>query len=185
MKPPTLYIIGPTNSGKSTFLKAILAEHGPRIGLIEVGKVLRAKYPSEYFKGLNNPAHTAVEAWKIFTDSWDAYAAFGKEVIITDGQPRDTKQTLAVIERGVSGERQAFIHLWAPLEIRRARAELRDLGNEAALELSRQRLVNDEPANYNVLCMLLAANRCVVTPDTSAPGYTALGTYQEALEGAR
>ena len=40
----TIYGIGPTNAGKSTFLRAT-QRGNPAVGLIEVGKILRAKYP--------------------------------------------------------------------------------------------------------------------------------------------
>lgn len=164
--PILVYVIGPTNAGKSTFLAHV--GKFKHVGLVEVGKMMRAKYPPSHFAGQSNPAHTAAEAWQMYLDGVEAHKAAGKSGIYIDGQPRDTKQTLELLR--VPYRNRVFLHLWAPLEVRQARAEARDKDDPAKLELSRQRLVNDDPQVYNVVSRLEASHsERVVHVDTSAP----------------
>lgn len=170
------YVIGPTNSGKSTFLH--FAGVQPGVGLIEIGKMMRAKYPPDYFQGQCNPAHTAVEAWQMFEDKVDEYTAAGKTLLFADGQPRDVKQTYAVMRRV---ETRCFLHLYAPSDVRTARAIHRDQHDPAKLELSMQRLVSDDQQVYAVLSRLLAAGETVFTHDTSRPEFSLPQVFNHVL----
>lgn len=165
--PYLVYVIGPTNAGKSTLLNYAATQ--PDVGLVEVGKMMRAKYPPEHFKGQSNPAHTAAEAWQMYLDGVHAHTVDPKLLVLIDGQPRDREQTSKIL-----GERRPrlFLHLWAPEDVRRARAELRDAGHPGKLELSLQRMTNDPPQLYDVLSRLHAAGEVLHTVDTSSDRYT-------------
>ncbi len=168
--PLMVYVIGPTNAGKTTLMNMCVLD--PRITTIEVGKMMRAKYPPEHFQGQNNPAHTAVEAWQMYLDGvQEGHNNPQCRMIVCDGQPRDSKQTEAVLAD--KAHFKLFLHLWAPDNVRAERAEKRDFGSPALLELSRARLVNDIPANYNVLVRLLNAQEKVWSVDTNHPDYSA------------
>jgi hypothetical protein len=159
-----IHVIGCTNAGKSTLLAAAPQDWGR----VEVGKTLRAKYPPSHFAGQCNPKHTAVEAWQIYLDGVAAAEAEGRRIILIDGQPRDVDQCAAALsDRHHIGLRM-FLHLWAPPETRAARAHARDGADPARMALTTARLINDVPANYEVLCALMAKNALVVTVDTNA-----------------
>lgn len=160
-----VFVMGPTNAGKSTLLDA--ARNLPDFGLIEVGKMMRAKYPPEHFKGQANPKHTAVEAWQMFTDSLAAHTAAGKEYVLVDGQPRDDEQCAAAL---ALPNPKMFLNLWAPVAIREARARARDTDPEK-LALSLARLHGDLPKLYDLIS-LLNARSVVVSADTSASDYS-------------
>ena len=171
-KPFIAYIIGPTNAGKTTLLD--LAAKRPDVGVVEVGKYMRAKYPPSHFKGQNNPAHTAVEAWQVYCDQLKANEDAGKILILVDGQPRDTKQTIDILNDRDRQDRRVFVHMWAPTEVLAMRSQNRDGGDPEKLALNTARLVSDMPSNYNVLSRLLGAGRLapLVHVDTSLDEYT-------------
>ena len=60
-----VFVIGATNAGKSTLINAA-RELGCCV--VEVGKMMRAKYPPEYFKGSAAPEHTDKESWGMLLD---------------------------------------------------------------------------------------------------------------------
>lgn len=161
------HVIGPTNAGKTTFLE--FAGKRPDVGLIEIGKVLRAKYPPEHFAGLSNPAHTAVEAWQIYLDTLAAHVAAGKRLVLADGQPRDVKQTQEILDHP---SHRIFLHLWAPQLVRHARALARDAGNPEKIALSMKRLASDDQSCYEVVVRLECADEVVLHYDTSRPDFT-------------
>jgi predicted kinase len=157
MKPVIVYVIGATNAGKSTLMDAVRQDTTQ--GTIEVGKLMRAKYPPEHFAGQSNPAHTAAEAWQMYLDGLAAAEAAGKQAVWCDGQPRDMKQLLEVTS---ASTQRIFVHLWAPAEIREERARARDAADPAKLALSLERLNGDLPALYNILTTLLLLDEIVV-----------------------
>ena len=176
--PLMVYVIGPTNSGKTTLLN--LCGQDERIVTVEVGKILRAKYPPSHFQGQNNPKHTANEAWAIYQEGLTQGIATPKcKMIVCDGQPRDVQQTIDVL----NDKRffKVFVHLWAPLEIREKRAEERDAGSPALLALSKARLAYDTPATYDVLARLLNAREKVWSYDTSITDYSPRKTLDSLL----
>lgn len=179
---PICYVVGPTNAGKTTFLNFVSKRAG--VGLVEIGKMMRAKYPPEHFAGQAAPAHTATEAWQMFLDKIDEHEAAGKVIAFADGQPRDTTQTLAVLARPDS---RVFLHLWAPSDVRTARAIHRDRDDPMKLELSMQRIISDDPACYNVLSRLACRDECILHYDTSSPDYSLEATFARAVQcaGAR
>jgi len=169
--PTLIYLLGPTNAGKSTFIE--YAGTQDCVGTIEVGKYMRAKYPPSHFAGEGNPAHTAVEAWKVYEDMLAKHIADNKRLIIADGQPRDAKQTEAILGDGRSWSHRVFVHLWAPLDVLTARAHARDGHDPEKLALTKGRLINDMSAVYTVLSMVLSGGHVCLHEDTSKPEYSA------------
>ena len=167
--PLMVYVIGPTNAGKTTLLDLCALQQ--TICTVEVGKMMRAKYPPSYFQGQSNPKHTADEAWQMYLDGVQrGIDSTECRLILCDGQPRDVKQT----EDCIADKRfyKIYVHLWAPDAIREARADARDFDSPEALALSKARLVNDIPSNYGVLVRLLNAKETVWSYDTSSTTYS-------------
>jgi hypothetical protein len=170
MKPTLYFVIGVTNSGKTSLVDAAAAL--PDVGLIEVGKVLRAKYPPEYFKGSGNPEHTAKEAWQIFEDGIAQACKDKKRAVFISGQPRDCGQ-LRATEEYLYAYDCWFYHLFATRSELERRARARDANNPAALELSLARLKSDPPSVLEIVSLIHSnwPNR-IVSVDTSAPDFS-------------
>ena len=153
---PLIFVMGATNVGKTTFMD--LCRGYPRqVGLVEVGKLMRAKYPPEHFKGSGAPAHTQVEAWQMMTDGIAAHAA-GTDphvpsvgVVVIDGQPRNVEQTQWAL---AMPNPKVFLHLWCPPDVRQDRAQKRDAADPAKLELSMRRMIDDPRVLYDCLTMI-------------------------------
>lgn len=192
-KPLLVFVMGMTNAGKTTFMSAV--EKVPGVGRIEVGKLMRAKYPPEHFQGQDNPTHTAVEAWGMFTDGLADSLANRHRAVFCDGQPRDIPQardSLALDDRF----NLRYLVLFASRAERLRRAVDRD-GKDLspsikdsvikcwpkpcsytipkALELSLLRMTNDYSTNYEVLATLGAAGVTPLWVNTeSLPSYSPL-----------
>lgn len=165
------FVMGPTCSGKSTLLR-LLEKRIPedQLGLVEVGKAMRSKYPPDYFKGQCNPKHTQEEAWRICEEAVNDHRDAGRSFIVVDGQPRDIGQVHLCLSRFpfADGFRTEYILLDANLEERERRARATRSG--ADLEtLALPRLTNDMVAYYGVLVELLKFQRRVMVFDTSNP----------------
>lgn len=167
--PVLICVMGPTNAGKSTALAAMKALASDRIGLIEVGKALRAKYGDAYFNGQAAPQHTSTEAWQILLDGIVYHTAERCAYIAIDGQPRDYDQCFLMMR---FPNPKIFVNLWAPLAVREARMTQRDANDPAKLELARARLHGDLPMLYELLSILNAAGQKVVTYRTDRPAYS-------------
>lgn len=89
-------LMGPTCSGKSTFIQSLLTTNPDTIGAIEVGKEMRRRHPPEYFNGLGAMEHTEKEVWDIFEEQFEANR--GKRIILVDGQPRLPSQVDKLID---------------------------------------------------------------------------------------
>lgn len=169
--PKLFFVMGMTNAGKSTLIDAVKTI--PDLGTVEVGRMMRAKYPPEHFAGQDAPKHTATEAWQMMLDGIDAHRY--KKAIFIDGQPRDVEQaTRSVALAKFHNWDSEYLILAAPHEVRLARAISRD-GKDlpetirnalisggpvdlskvpSALELALKRMTNDYKSNYNVLAEL-------------------------------
>lgn len=151
-------VCGATNSGKSTFIEALAQKLDAEV--VSVGKILRAKYPPEYFQGQCNPAATAQEALSLMSEAIEKTT---RKHVILDGQPRGLDQA-----QWLSKYRDIFIvHIWVPPEEREARARVRDTG--AALELSLSRVKNDATVMFDVMayCSLHFLNCTLDGTDTT------------------
>ncbi len=162
-----VFMMGPTNAGKSTVLK-YLKETRNDVGLIEVGKALRAKYGPDYFKGQAAPAHTAVEAWSIMLEGIAGHWISGAEYAVVDGQPRDYKQCYDSMTLPYPS---IYINLFAPAEAREARARKRDADDPAALELALSRLHGDLPMLYSIVSVLQSSCQDLHSFDTTKENY--------------
>lgn len=174
---PLIFVIGATNAGKSTLLDAV--RPWPGVGMVEVGKMFRAKYPPEYFAGQANPSHTQVEAWQMFLDAVSARALEGCHVAFVDGQPRDLEQCEAIL---ALPNPKVVLHLWAPTSERKRRAVSRDglpdVPDElnAKLQLSLSRVTGDLPKLYDVVMRIQSDDTCTVHHlDTTSHNYSPSG----------
>jgi hypothetical protein len=175
---PTVYVMGPTNAGKSTLMDVIRCM--PMVATVEVGKMLRAKYPPEHFQGQAAPKHTAAEAIKMCLDGIHGAKAEGKSVAFVDGQPRDIEQARELC--GIKN-RRVFLVLIAPEDVRTGRAQERDGADPAKLELSLKRMRGDCVGLFDVTSFLLMAGEHVIFRDTSASHYTSWDAACQAARG--
>ncbi len=166
-------VMGPTNAGKSTFLHYMERHDPDRVGLVEVGRILRAKYSASYFEGEAAPKKTAAEAWHIMQTEILRLIEQGRTHIFIDGQPRDIEQTHDMVKHYCQNTDYdcTFVNLYAPEYVRRMRAEARDGHDPAKLKLSLARMTGDLPRLYEVISLLMNAGQEVLTFDTSLPSY--------------
>lgn len=171
-----VFVLGPTNVGKTKLLEA--AGRVSTVGLVEVGKLMRAKYlePSsphyqpDFFKGQAAPTHTAKEAWMMMVDGIAAAVRAEKTTIFVDGQPRDIEQCDAIQRLYASEPNEiqvTYLNLYASVEARRERAAKRD-ADPAKLALSMQRMEGDLLKIYEVITRIQSRGGDIVTVDTSA-----------------
>lgn len=171
-KPTLVYMMGPTNVGKSTALNAIFEAGKGDVGLVEVGKMLRAKYGEDYFKGQAAPAHTAVEAWNLMLEGVEKHAQDPKvKFVLIDGQPRDFDQCAKSLALNYD---RVYVNLYASVEVREARANIRDANNPSKLALSLARMRGDIPMLYEIMSILLYEGQEVMTYRTDVEGYNPL-----------
>jgi hypothetical protein len=193
MRPTLYFTLGPTNVGKSTILEA--AGKIPPVGLIEVGKMLRAKYleptskfyDPDFFKGQAAPTHTAKEAWKLMEDGVEDTIEAGKNILFIDGQPRDVDQCDQVYncyQSMADRYNVIYLNLFARLETRIARAKKRDT-DEAKLKLSMARMENDCIKIYEVLSRVLARNGRILTIVTDHPLFDPTLAAEHLVRNAR
>lgn len=167
-----VFVVGVTNSGKTTLMQA--AKDNPYAAAVEVGKIMRAKYSPDYFKGQGAPAHTENEACQIMIDGIEERKKAGYKAIFVDGQPRTLKQYEFLKQAYIDRYRCMFLHLYAPPDILRARAQARDPEGSPALELSLARLNDDPPKVYGLVSLIHSQYpRLMRTVDTSAGSYFA------------
>lgn len=160
-------ITGATNSGKSSLVSYLGKRHD--VGLIEIGKILRKKYPPSYFKGQQQPKHTEAEVLQLLADLIDKHVNNGVRFIVVDGQPRSLDQ-LGVFERAKLPK--LYIHLFSPEKVRIDRIKKRDGNNAEALALSMTRLNGDIPSVYEILLRTLMSGGAVRIYDTSSSAYS-------------
>jgi len=160
------FIMGPTCSGKSTLLKFAEAYEPKLIGLVEVGKILRAKYPPDYFKGQDAPKHTQEEAWELCEKTVFEHLNANKKLVLVDGQPRCLDQVHKCVTR-FAGLPCSYILLTADLEVRRERAKIKYRDDPGSLDLAMQRATNDMLSNYTVIAELLRLGVTISVVDTT------------------
>lgn len=158
MRPKLVFVMGATNSGKTTFLEKMAKDYPNPVGLVEVGKMMRAKYPPEHFAGQAAPKHTAIEAWSMMTVAVEHCIDGRKRLILIDGQPRDMEQAIGVLDKYYSDTDNLssvkFLHMWALPDIRIARATNRDGHDVEKLALSIARMHNDPLQLFEILSFL-------------------------------
>lgn len=148
-------IMGTTCAGKSTLINKARARNNPKIGLVEIGKILRAKYPPEFFKGQAAPAHTQEEAWNLCFDAVNKHLEVGCELILIDGQPRDLRQLATMMKDPWPGLYQVwYVLLHASMEERERRARQDRADTQGNLDLALARIKNDMVNYYDILVHL-------------------------------
>jgi len=175
------FVMGGTNVGKSTFLETVKKHYPSETHLVEVGKILRAKYPPSHFQGQGNPAHTQNEAIELCFSGIRDGEAKGARFIFVDGQPRDAgqaKEIMAFSDCSISRER-AVIELVCPRKIREARATARDVDCPEKLRLALDRLDRDILAIHEVL--LVFTRYPIHRFNTGSDSYGPLGAFQRVL----
>ena len=160
-----LHLMGPTCAGKSTIIDTLLSLSN-KVGAVQIGKLMRAKYGEAHFKGQAAPAHTKDEALSLYFSEVKRLVAEGKELILIDGQPRDAEQAQVMTSAWPQYNRQYFL-ITAEHEVREARAR-KDREPGPNLDLAIARLTNDYKSNYVVMVELLARNIPIRVVDTSA-----------------
>lgn len=173
-----IHIMGCTCAGKSTLIQKLLTM-GSDIAAVEVGKMLRAKYGEDYFKGQAAPAHTADEAFFLYTEGVDNAIAEGANIVLVDGQPRDLKQTRKIVNMW-PGHRVIYLLVHADHDVREARARAtREPGPN--LDLALARLNNDYKNQYTVLTELTKLGRIYSVVDTGDEGFDLNGFCEELV----
>lgn len=170
MRKTIIFVMGPTCAGKSTFLQ-LAASAVPEIGLVEVGKALRAKYPPEHFAGQCNPSHTAGEAWDLCKSMAQAHLDDPKKlVVLVDGQPRDRDHVAKIYSHFVAPGKVKvrFILIDASLEERERRARASRTGDDLE-KLALPRLRNDMMSHYEVIVEIIKHGGKVEVFDSSNP----------------
>lgn len=184
-------IIGCNGTGKSTFIEHVKETYGAGTpadnsrnyyGTVEVGKLMRAKYPPEYFSGQGNPEHTQQEAWQMFLDGVARCQKAGNRLCLIDGQPRTLKQAIQMV---TDFPEAMYAHFSAPKETRQRRLNARDSSDPSKHALAMARLDHDVGQNYEVLSYLLAMDKVVLGWDTNRAAvedsHVLLGRIRETL----
>ncbi len=180
-------VIGCTCAGKTTFMDYVrdacfLRKDGDKIGTVEVGRAMRAKYPPSHFQGQASPAHTRKEAWELCVAGVNEHIKAGRTLIFIDGQPRDFEQLYDMRTLWAEGSTSLwFTHLYAPLKVRKHRALRRAFPSQESrsepraleeFELLWARLTDDMRLYYEITTVLNYYNIPSTIFDTSHPSFS-------------
>lgn len=144
-----IFVLGATNTGKSTFLEKVKSCYPKDTYIIQVGKIFRAKYPPSYFEGQAAPEKTEKEAVEIL---WNEYEkAKDLKYVLIDGQPRNLNQVAMIQSSTKFDDRKCVtFNLVCPRNIRLDRA-LRRYEGEDSLKLALERTDRDILGLHEVL----------------------------------
>lgn len=153
-KKTALFLLGITNSGKSTLLHKFQSEL--QCGTVEVGKEMRRRHPPEYFKGRGAMQETEEEALQIFKQQFFVGTqADQPNLVVIDGQPRMLSQIEPCFSYAQSlGYIPKVGVLGCSDEKIKQRIQQRDTTRQA-FELSMKRMVNDKVQLHEVLVELI------------------------------
>jgi predicted kinase len=173
-------IMGACYTGTTTLLAKCKQEEPSLFGLVEVGKLLRAKYGEDHFKGQAAPDHTEQEAWDLGEREMNARIREGHKVILVDGQPRRINQFQKMVNY-VAAHEYPIIYtvLYAPLDERKERAIKRDGGDEARTRLGNARLTDDMVKQHDLLLMMMSSG---YVAELNVYDTTHMGWDQEFLD---
>lgn len=154
-------VLGPTNCGKTTLITK-LEQIAPTFKGVFVGKMLREKYPPEYFEGAAAPEKTRNEALRMMI--FESLAAWSAgRIPVLDGQPRESVQSQFIeLDWEAQGVQVIYIHAYAPKFLRDQRAESRD-SDPKGVELSKSRSVTDAAYLYDQLEVLRERSARLIT----------------------
>jgi adenylate kinase family enzyme len=151
--PTILHVLGNTGSGKTTVMELVCERNPRRASGISVGKELRKRYPPDYFEGQAAPQKTELEAMQIYREFVDYHTnpESHAQLILVDGQPRNTSQVAACLQVPTPGWRHEFLLFHVGELVRWQRLINRDAASEGALALANQRLTGDYKNTYEVM----------------------------------
>lgn len=159
--PEIYYVWGVTCVGKDTLMDRADQIYPNLVGLVNVGKEFRRRYPPEYFKGKGAMQSTEVEAREIFEEQLNARIKEDKRIILVSGQPRLVSQ-LDFTMRKYPG---TLLWMHVSDETLMKRLEGRFPGDPGAFELSKKRLSNDRIQLFDVMFEILKRGYPFITFD--------------------
>lgn len=148
-----IYVLGSTCSGKSSLVEMAAAEYD-NVGIVQVGKELRRRYPPEYFKGLGALASTETEVEQILLDEIEKHFRQDKQIVLVDGNPRSRRQA-RLLGRFPTIAQEEFWWLWCPDALTRLRIHERFAEDLESRRLAEARVSNDRQQLYDLLHLLL------------------------------
>lgn len=155
------YVLGTTCAGKDYMMEQTQQQLPHLVGLVQVGKEMRRRYPPGHFQGQGAPEHTEVEALSIYKEQLAEAEAQGYKHIFIAGQPRRISQ----IEQTVLTHPGKVLWVYADDSTLRERAGKR--GDAATVQLSLDRITNDKVALFDVLFHLMEENVEIIPIHTS------------------
>lgn len=178
-----IFCLGPTGVGKSTLVEYAATQ--TNCGCIQVGKLLRAKYPPEHFqvgdrREHGNPRNTKEEAWQLLLDGTQELSLDRKWFAWIDGQPRDVEQVERV-HAELGDYNKVFLNLHAPREVRWDRLKDTHGDDRGSLALAEGRLDGDVIALYDVISKLLELEYPVITLNTADEERTPFWLFQDVM----
>jgi hypothetical protein len=151
MKPKMLCFMGITCVGKDTLAERMQTRWPDDIGLIQVGKEFRRRYPPEFFQGKAAMPSTEKEAWEIFDEQYKQ--SIDKKIVIVIGQPRLVSQLHELRKRD---ENCDYYLLTASNKVINDRIDGRfNTGHEGWRTLALDRVTNDKVQLYELLVEMI------------------------------
>lgn len=152
--PSIIFVWGTTCVGKSTFMAQAQEIMGSRVGLVEVGKEMRRRYPPERFRGLGAMEDTEDEVFEIYTAQLRKAFGANCDFILVDGQPRLPSQIDRVLSFFPAVTKKVW-WLFAEEETVNRRLNHRFKEDEEGFKLAQQRVTNDKVQLYPIAWELL------------------------------
>lgn len=152
------YAFGVTCAGKDTLMDRAQELYPNLVGLVNVGKEFRKRYPPEYFQGKGAMLHTEREAIEIF-ETQLAEQRKDKKIIFVSGQPR----MVAQIKETIGKYSGTILWLHVSDETLKQRLEKRFVGDPGSYQLSLKRLSNDRIQLFDVVFELIKSGYEFVT----------------------
>lgn len=173
-------IMGSTGSGKTTIVQEAMASDDPYVSGVQVGQIMRKRYPPEKFRGLACLPETEEEVRALLLEALIDADFHQVRYFFVDGQPRSVGQYewLHDLRREMKFDWCAF-YLTVPRDVQIARLRKRDM-QPSAYELALQRIVNDEQQLAPVLDVITEQGDTLRLSDTSK----GFATYQDIIKWA-
>lgn len=153
------YVWGVTCAGKDTLMDRADELYPSHVGLVNVGKEFRKRYPPSHFNGQGALQSTEVEAREIFEEQINVRISEGKRLIFISGQPRMVSQIPFTMDKYPG----TLLWMHVSSETLLKRLEGRFPGDPGAFELSKKRLTNDRIQLYDVLFDVIKKGYPIIT----------------------
>lgn len=153
------YVTGVTCAGKDTMMERAADLYPNLVGLVQVGKEFRRRYPPGYFKGKGAMQSTEAEALEIFNQQLEAVK--NKKIIFVSSQPRLVSQ----ISFTVGKHPGTIVWMNVSEETLLKRLERRFPNDPESIGLSMKRLSNDRIDLYDVIFNLMKLDIPFITFD--------------------